>query len=193
MRLPRSALAVVDHRAGRRLKQQRFRIIVGAESVDEKHPLPDPGVGGCDQCEGGPDTEPAQAGALRVHVVLLLQIEKRRHQIVHLAWVNPVAQAHGWRPLVHHDVARAGQRIAQIDDFGGIESLVVHPQGQQRRGARLAARDPIDLGHGGSFRCRIAHLVAQRFICEPGLGLDRRIQHLGEEQRGMETGAALGS
>ena len=74
LRLPLGGHAVVGNGAGRRLQQQLFRVEVGADDVDEIHPVPNPVVRSGHEREGSSGGEPAKAYPFVVNVVLSFKI-----------------------------------------------------------------------------------------------------------------------
>ena len=74
--------------------------------------------------------------------------------------------------MEHHDVSGPRQSVAQIDDARVVTPRLVGAKGKQHCCARFPVTQTVDVRHCDPVSCPIMHLLAQRVIGEPGLGLD---------------------
>ena len=93
--------------------------------------------------------------------------------------------------MEHRYVSSARKGVAKHNDGRIVQSVRCCTHRQECRGSWFFIRKAVHIGYQGFVFHAVLHLAPERFGCEPGLRLDWQVQHLNDEQRGMESGAAL--
>ena len=96
-------------------------------------------------------------------------------------------------PVDYGYVSCTREGVAKHDDGRIIQSVGSGARGQKHRSPAFTVGQTVHLGNLGAVVHAVLHLVAERLTGEPGLRLDRKVQHLQDEQHCVESGSTLWS